>query len=126
MGIQNVVQVASNVIETVTPSLIRTGVRLSSISSVGWLGLFWSSLLSSAGTTTTTTTTTTTAAGTTTMLSIMGQLIQGRNITQGRCGRLAICGLVSALVFGMLSVGSAYFMRAFIKIMITMMMIIHE
>ena len=114
MGVQNVIQVASNVIETVTPSLIRTGVRLSSISSVGLLGLFSSSLLSSAAGTTTAAAAAGTAA-TTTTLSIMGRSIQGRNLTQGRGGRLAIRGLVSTFVFGMFTVGSAYFMRAFIR-----------
>jgi hypothetical protein len=97
IGLQGALQTASNVVEATAPVMIRAGTRLSSVSGLGLLGMLSSSMLSAQP------------------VSVMGRSISSRNLTEGRSGRYAVRGLLSTFIFGVMTVGSAYLTRAFIR-----------
>ena len=84
---------AASVIESVTPSIISVGTRLSSIAGVGLIGLFTSSHMQP--------------------INVLGRSVGGggRRLGQERSERYLITGLVSTLAMGAFSVGGAYVSR---------------
>lgn len=82
-----------DLVESVAPSVIRAGVRLSSISGLGLLGMLSSQALHYQP------------------LNIMGRSITSRNLSDNRTGRFVVRSLVSTLGFGMVTIGSAYLTR---------------
>ena len=92
-----VINTAVSVVESVTPTLIRTGSRLSSFASVGLLGMFTSSRMQP--------------------VNIMGRTVGGgsRRLVENRTESFIFTGLVSTLVMGGISVGSAYATRFFTR-----------
>eukprot|EP01083_Nonionella_stella_P026908 74063_1 len=88
--------VASSIIESVTPTVIRLGASLSSISSIGLLGFYSSTRMNPT--------------------NIMGRTIGGRRLsTNARTERNIISGLASTIVFGAFSVGTAYAARSYMR-----------
>ena len=94
-AIRTITITAANAIDNITPSIIRAGVRLSSMSGLGLLSIFSSTLLSRQSFT----------------INVMGRSITSRNLADGRNGRNAIRGLSSTFFFGMVTVASAYLTR---------------
>lgn len=92
-----VVDTISSAVERFTPSLIRSGTRLSSVAGVGLLGMFTSSQMQP--------------------ISIMGRSVGGggRRLGENRTERNIVTGLLSTLVMGGLSIGSAYATRFFTR-----------
>lgn len=93
-----IINTTVSVVESVTPTMIRTGTRLSSIASVGLLGMFASSNMQP--------------------ISVMGRTVGGsssRRLGEGRGEGLVMRGLLSTLVMGGISVGSAYATRFFTR-----------
>lgn len=84
---------AESLVERVTPPMISFGTRVSSMASVGLLGLFASSQMQPS--------------------NVFGRSIGGggRRLGQERAERYLITGLVSTLAMGTLSVGGAYVTR---------------
>ncbi len=97
MAVQSVTEVASNIVDSVAPSIIRAGTRLSSLSGVGLMGIFSSRLLSEYP------------------VSVMGRAITTRNLSEGRAGRYAVRGLLTTLTLGVVTVGTAYLTRSAIR-----------
>ncbi len=96
-AIQGMTEVAANVADNVAPTIIRAGVRASSLSGLGLLGMFSSRML------------------TVQQSAMMRRSVSGRNLADSGAGRFAIRGLFSTLVIGMVSAGSAYLTRAFLR-----------
>jgi len=90
-----ITNVAESLVESVTPSMITVGTRLSSVASVGLLGLFASSQMQP--------------------INVLGRSVGGRRLGQERSERYLITGLVSTLAMGTLSVGGAYVTRILMR-----------
>ena len=84
---------AASVVESVTPSIISVGTRLSTFAGVGLIGLFTSSHMQP--------------------INVLGRSVGGggRRLGQERSERYLITGLVSTLAMGAVSVGGAYVSR---------------
>jgi len=101
-AIEGITEVAANVADSVAPTIIRAGVRASSMSGLGLLGIFSSRMI---------------AAQPAATAAMTGRVLGSgsRNLADGRAGRYAIRGLFSTLLIGLVSAGSAYLARAFIR-----------
>jgi len=104
---QGLASVAQNVVDNVAPTVIRAGIRLSSVSSLGLLGMYSSRLLGG----------TSGSRSSLQQVHMMGSSSarsssgSSGSITETRTGRYAVRGLISTLILGLTTVGSAYLTR---------------
>ena len=92
-----VANAAVSVVESVTPTLIRTGTRLTSFASVGLVGLFATSQMQPT--------------------TVLGRSIGGggRRLGEQRSERYLITGLLSSMAVGAFSVGGSYLTRYLVR-----------